>query len=177
MAMNITIEEIDIKKSIEDHVRSLIPGLREDTVVEITLSATRGAAGFTAGIRLISAEEVATSQVAPAEPAKKEPEAVPEKPLGIAEKVGGRGGRPRKAVAERTDEESKEETSEAIPETDNEKSQPVEEEPVVEEPADTQQVEETAPVDENEAAAKEPTADTPRVSLFSNLKRPQNSPA
>lgn len=59
MALKLTIEQTDIESAIEAYVRELIPGLAEGTVIDTDMAATRGPAGFTAEIRILSADESA----------------------------------------------------------------------------------------------------------------------
>lgn len=195
MAMNITIEQTDIELAVEKHVRELIPGLSPETVVDINLSATRGPAGFTASIRLLSAAEAKAEKKASATPtptvAKTEKADTPKKvqttgtkPLGIAAKAAEAKAETAKpettaptAEAQVEPEPTEEEVARAADAMDL--NAPVEEqaadaaveEEAVEEAAEAAPTAEPEPAEEPAAATEEAPA---RQSLFGKLGKPQN---
>lgn len=191
MALKVTIEEVDIKGAIETYVREMIPGLSEDTVVEIDISATRGPSGMTANITLLSAsdqerlEAEAAAKAKPARVAKAAPSKAG-KPLNIAAKV--EEAKAAKPVAVKTEpaadapdkapkpeevvpapveviEEVVEEQAEALADAPIEGSEEaLAAEAAATEPAEVQEVEE-APA---ETAPKRP-------SLFASVTKPVNN--
>lgn len=179
MAMNITIEQSDIEAAVEAHVRELIPGLSPETVVDISLSATRGPAGFTASIRLLSAEEAKAEKKAATAASKVEPVRVKtsgNKPLGIAaaaeanKATRAAPAKPAEAAPATTQTEAVEanEDLKALPaETVTETAVADVTTEAGDPPFDTDTQAEagtTATVE----AAEEPTTDAPRRSLFGN---------
>ena len=68
MAFNMTLDQEEIEKAIDIHVRSLVPGLSPDTKIGISLSATRGPRGFTAEIDLNPTETTAVATAAASAP-------------------------------------------------------------------------------------------------------------
>lgn len=161
MAFNMTLDQEEIEKAIDIHVRSLVPGLSPDQTIGITLSATRGPSGFTAAIDLNPTTETAAVATAAASAPKEEVvKAAPKKvqtsgtkPLGIAAKAA----------------EAKAETAKA------EEAAPVEEtvaEDTAEAAAEPAAEAEAAPVEE--APAEVPAETAPRQSLFGNLGKPKN---
>lgn len=198
MAMNITIEQTDIELAVEKHVRELIPGLSPETVVDINLSATRGPAGFTASIRLLSAAEAKAEKKASATPtptatksdktekadAPKKVQTTGTKPLGIAAKAAEAKAETAKpettaptAEAQVEPEPTEEEVARAADAMDL--NAPVEEqaadaaveEEAVEEAAEAAPTAEPEPAEEPAAATEEAPA---RQSLFGKLGKPQN---
>lgn len=92
MAMTITIDQAEITTALAKHVRDLMPHLPEDIVISADLSATRGPSGYTAEIRLLSAEQAAEEEKAERaaeRAAKKSSETAPEKPKQVRVKASG----------------------------------------------------------------------------------------
>lgn len=199
--MNITIEQTDIEHSIEKHVRELIPGLSPETVVDISLAATRGPAGFTATIQLLTPEEAnkrkstsaAPAVTAPAEAAEPEkavasstPPAVKKvrtsgtKPLGIAQRAAEARKattEPEPAVAEDVSAEAEDltPTAEQIEENLQAAAELTAEadDIINDDVAAEEQAEEIAEDTPAKTKAVEEVP-APRQSLFSRLEKPQN---
>lgn len=168
MAMNITIEQVDIELAISNYVRTLIPGMAADTRIEVSLSATRGPAGFTAGIRLLSPGEQGSAPVtgpdqtpaAEERQAEKVEEAEQEEEAPAAPVRRTRGPNKPKPAPETVTEEVVEDESELTQE------QELAAEAAATEPADDISTQK-APADKEEAIPSRP-------SLFGNLKKPVN---
>lgn len=188
MAFNMTLDQEEIEKAIDIHVRSLVPGLSPDTKIGISLSATRGPSGFTAAIDLNPTE---TSTVATATASAPKETAPAVAPKAAPVKVKTSGTKPLNIAAKAA--EAKAETA-----------QPVEEAPAAEpaEPAAEMSAEEEAgraadaidlnavqedpeAMDKAEAEAdaapvtpapveEAPAAEAPRQSLFAKLDKPKN---
>jgi len=175
MGMNITIEQADIETAVEKYVRELIPGLGVETVVKIDLAATRGPAGFTASIRLLTQNE-ADAEVAQPEPqVKATPTKVKTsgtKPLNIAQKAAeAKATAPAEvpAEAEPAVEEGQSEEEVAREADTTDLNAPIEEESPTEEDAAEEQAQEEA------EAQPEPLAEeAPRKSLFAKMEKPKN---
>ena len=190
MGMKLIIEQDGIEAAIEAHVRELIPGLAEGTVVDIDLAATRGPAGFTAEIKLQSAEEAeqpaldAPKQApAPTEQEELATEAEPAPaPVRRQRQVRVSGTKSLGLGKTNDTNELPAETVTETPVADVTAEEPIEtaatEETEAETVADNAPVEEAAPNEPAETPVDEP-AEAPveaepapaRKSLFSNLKK------
>ncbi len=161
--MQLTINQKDIFKAIEDHIRSII-NVEDDERVDITLKATRGDDGATAIINIVD-------QDAPL-PEKK---AVGNKPKaakatdGTAPATGARRGRPPKAKPLEIAEKIEEAKATPEPEATITQTSDTEELPV-------ETVSETAVenVASEEVEKTEVAAEAPRASLFAKLDKPKN---
>ena len=140
MALKVTIEELDIKGAIETYVRGMIPGLGEDTVVEIDISATRGPAGMTANINLLfpaDIERLEAEEAAKAKPATKQTRAPRSVPVGKAPAaVAAATTAPSKGlgIKAKVEEAKAEVATKPSPEKEPEPEAKYEEAQVVEEP-------------------------------------------
>lgn len=130
MAFNMTLDQEEIEKAIDIHVRSLVPGLAPETKIGISLSATRGPSGFTAAIDLNPTETAAVATAAASAPKEEAPKAAPvkvktsgTKPLNIAAKAAEAKATPAKEAAP---EAAPEAPAETITQTSDTAELPVE---------------------------------------------------
>jgi len=181
MAFNMTLDQEEIEKAIDIHVRSLVPGLDPNTKIGITLSATRGPSGFTAAIDLNPAEATAAVATAVASAPKEEvvkPTPVKvktsgTKPLNIAAKAAEAKATPTttppvESAAEMSAEEEAARAADAID------LNAVQEETV--EAGQDEATTTTAEAVEVEAQLEASTEAevAPRQSLFAKLDKPKN---
>lgn len=159
MAMNITIDQSSIEAAIETHVRELIPGLAEDTVISITLSATRGPSGFTASIDLLPAGTVKTPAVTPV------PTPVETKPTKASKTLN----------IPKTNEKTVEETPiDNVVDTTDTPNESQKELPFVSSEETDEVVSGDLATQEEAEQPTETNEAPPRASLFSGLNKPKN---
>lgn len=176
MAFNMTLDQEEIEKAIDIHVRSLVPGLSTETKIGISLSATRGPRGFTAEIDL---NPTVTAIPTPAAP---QPEAVAEEVVvpSTTTKIDGRTKaakalnipKANEVPAASATEEGNAASSVAVEESTEDTVTADEEEAA--RAADAMDVNEPIPAQEEAEQPAEVTEAAPRASLFSGLNKPKN---